>query len=79
MKFILFVSAFILSAISAHAEDHNYKCISQTLQAFNSDIYYNLSNAEIDQLLSGSGGNGIDSEAMKIANLCDKNLNNKNK
>jgi hypothetical protein len=57
------LSALILSSMaliaSAHATERcvpytgevNYECITSTLEAYDSDIYYNLSKEEIDSML----------------------------
>ncbi len=41
-----------LNVFTASASDINYKCISDSLQSINSDIYCNLSEAEIDAMLT---------------------------
>lgn len=51
---------------------HNYKCIAQQLEMYNSDIYYNLSVEEIDQLLAGTRFTD-GSAAARFAAICDAN------
>jgi 5-enolpyruvylshikimate-3-phosphate synthase len=34
------------------AADRNYQCIADSLQAYNSSIYYNLSSADIDAMIT---------------------------
>lgn len=42
------------SAFAGRIPKHNYECISSTLEAYNSDIYYDLSPSEIDEILSSA-------------------------
>lgn len=45
------------------------QCIADRLQAYNSDIYYNLLSAEVKALLSNVNYSGY-SDAMNAARLC---------
>jgi hypothetical protein len=69
----LFVIILVLSSLSlsVQATEHNYECIASTLQAQNSDIYSNLSEAEIDGMLTIPEMMGH-YDAMKAAEKCDK-------
>lgn len=51
-KMILSAILFTMNILNVNAADVNYTCIANTLQATNSDIYYNLSDAEIDAMLT---------------------------
>lgn len=51
------------------AENIHYSCVSDSLQAINSDIWYNLSRAEIDSMLRDSNAIGHN-EALRAANRC---------
>jgi hypothetical protein len=51
---LLSITLFLLSfaSFSTFATDRNYSCLASTLQSLNSDIYYNLSDAQIDAMLT---------------------------
>lgn len=44
-------------------------CVANSLQAFNSDIYYNLSAVEVKEMLDNSAATGH-SDAVNAARLC---------
>jgi hypothetical protein len=49
---VLALSVLIITSLHANAADYSDdKCIADALQAYNSDIYYNLSSSEIRELL----------------------------
>jgi hypothetical protein len=48
----LFLTAGITHAQETLAPKHNYQCIADSLQAYNSDVLYNLSSEEIDEILA---------------------------
>lgn len=50
--FLMSVSAFLLIASSAMASGRDYECIANRLQAYNSDIYYNLSESDIYSMIT---------------------------
>jgi hypothetical protein len=72
MKSIL-ATFFVFTALSfsSYAAEHNYECIASTLQSLNSDVYYNLTEAEIDGMLTIPEMMGH-YDAMKAAEQCDK-------
>ena len=47
----MILSTFALLMLSTQSFATEYKCIASSLQATNSDIFYELSNSDIDQLL----------------------------
>lgn len=57
---------------AAKTEAKNYKCVANALEAYNSDVYYNLSNSEIDNLLQNSDVAGH-TDALRAARICSKN------
>lgn len=60
----------LLSVSAAHSSELNYQCIADHLQAYNSDIYYNLSKEEIDKMLGDEGVYGHDI-AVYMAERCE--------
>jgi hypothetical protein len=50
----LILSVFAMAVVSSNvmAAERNYQCIADALQAYNSDIYYNLSSTEIDAMIT---------------------------
>lgn len=72
MKSLLFI-ALTLAAYTTTtfaSSKHDYGCIADTLEAYNSDIYYDLSAADIDELLQ----NSEDARAWKVISVareCD--------
>jgi hypothetical protein len=52
----LFISALALISGLANAASapHDYDCIAQTLEAYNSSLYYNLTPADIDSIMNGT-------------------------
>ncbi|WPU63284.1 hypothetical protein [Peredibacter starrii] len=71
MKTILSITLMLL-AVSAFAQapKHNYQCIADSLQAYNSDIYYALTPAEIDELLA-SQDDARAPMVREMAKVCD--------
>jgi hypothetical protein len=69
----LIVTLLVISSLSlsVQASEHNYECIASTLESFNSDIYYNLSEADIDSMLTIPEMMGH-YDAMRAAEKCDK-------
>ena len=50
----LFMTLFVYGILTSQAisAERDYQCIADRLQAINSDIYYNLSKADIDAMIS---------------------------
>ena len=71
MKAIL-MSALCFGIITSQAiaADHNYLCIADSLAAYNSDIYYDLSNAEIDTMFNDINSYGHN-DVVRVAQRCD--------
>lgn len=69
--FLLSVACFVTLASQAFAAQPDYKCISEGLQAYNSDIYYNLSKAEIDTMLKDVTSYGH-VDATRVSARCDE-------
>ena len=81
MKLKVLFSMAVFSAIvagSAYAADPgceyfsgtvHYECVAQRLEAINSDIFTNLSNSEIDALLTECGDGGHEA-AVVAARAC---------
>lgn len=74
----LLLGALTFAALMTHAfageldlPAHNYKCIADTLEAYNSDIYYNLSVDEIDELLNHPETDARSWKAIEVARECD--------
>ncbi|WP_408096332.1 hypothetical protein ACJVC5_14925 [Peredibacter sp. HCB2-198] len=71
MKMILSITLMILtSSAFAHTPNHNYQCIADSLQAYNSDIYYSLTPAEIDELLA-TDNDARAPMVREMAKICD--------
>lgn len=69
-KFLLSFLLLTLAASSYAVSTHNYSCIAETLAAYNSDFYYELTNAEIDELLLSN--NDIRANKVRaVAKVCD--------
>ena len=52
MKKVILTAVLLLAASTSMARDRKFsECVSERLQAYNSDIYYNLSKEEIMDLL----------------------------
>ena len=68
-KMILSLSMFVLST-SVFAAGHNYQCIADKLQAYNSDYYYELTPAEIDNILNSSSDIRT-KKVQQVAKECD--------
>ena len=68
----LLLSVLCLGIFSSQsfATDHNYQCIADSLQAINSDIYYNLSSTDIDAMLTIPEMMGHN-DAINAAKRCD--------
>lgn len=60
----------LVTLFSATAFAHNYQCISNRLQAYNSDIYMDMTKEEIDELLA-SQNDGRAPMVRRIAKICD--------
>jgi hypothetical protein len=67
------ILALIIASGSAVASSklptHNYKCIADSLQAYNSDIYYDLSSSEIDDILSSQDDRR--GKVEEVTRVCD--------
>ena len=71
MKTLLSITLMLLvSSAFAHSPKHNYQCIADSLQAYNSDIYYALTPAEIDDLLA-TDNDARAPMVREMANICD--------
>ena len=69
------VLALVLSAALSHAQEtqkpaHDYQCISDTLEAYNSSIFYQLSKEDIDQILNDKNSTFHD-QVVEVARQCD--------
>jgi hypothetical protein len=69
----LSLACFVTLASQAFAAQPNYKCIADSLQAVNSDIYVNLTPAEIDELLAVPSSIGHDL-VVATAERCEAKL-----
>ncbi|MBC7429367.1 MAG: hypothetical protein H7336_12185 [Bacteriovorax sp.] len=80
MKALLMsVICFSIIGSSAFAADHNntitseqYQCISDSLEAINSDIWYNVSKDEIDEMLNNDMNGHLTTQ--KAAVRCGVNV-----
>lgn len=69
MKILFPFMVFILS-YSSFAAEHNYACIKAKLEAYNSDYYYDLTPADIDNLLRAHSDIRT-SKVQRVARECD--------
>lgn len=70
MKTLSIVMMILIGSAFAQSSKHNYLCIADSLQAYNSDIYYDITPAEIEELLAKDN----DARApmvREMAKLCD--------
>jgi hypothetical protein len=73
MMFVFTLASLVLSSGFAHAaEPHDYACIAQTLEAYNSDLYYDLTPAEIDEIMNGTTDRRREL-VISVAQTCDAN------
>lgn len=68
-KMLLSLMVFVLTC-SAFAAEHNYACIKAKLEAYNSDYYYDLTPADIDNLLIAYSDIRM-SKVQQVARECD--------
>lgn len=68
MKMAILVS---LLSFSALASARDYQCISDRLQAYNSDLFYDLSSAEIEEILE-TKNDGRYWKIAEVAEACDE-------
>lgn len=66
------VSLAFTSGLANASAAHDYECIAQGLEAYNSDIFYNLSPADIDALLANVS-DGQHFVVVRITQTCDAN------
>lgn len=72
-KLSLSIVALLFSGLAlaeTPSEKHNYRCIADVLQAYNSSIYYDLSPEEIDVYLYTDRWAGAE-KVREVARLCD--------
>lgn len=72
--FVLMVTLLSINAFSAISNEVDYSCIANKLQASNSSIYYNLSDSEIDAMLTIPEMMGH-LDAVNAATFCAKKEN----
>lgn len=71
MKTILSITLMLLiGSAFAQTSKHNYRCIADSLQAYNSDIYYSLTPVEIDELLA-TDNDARAPMVREMAKVCD--------
>lgn len=78
MKAFFLIAGLLLSSFSFANETRSeeaYECIAQRLQAINSDIWCNLTPADIDDLLQ-NGGPGYQT-VVNVAAACDADANSR--
>lgn len=63
----VFALVLLLGSVSFAVD---YQCVADHLQAYNSDIYYNLSPSEIDVMLKDASAIGHD-KAVEAVNACE--------
>lgn len=75
-----FIFASLCTAIlgtHAFASELNYQYISESLQAINSDVYMQLTKAEIDNMLQNENAYGHDDAVMVAKRAAAKQLTDK--
>ncbi len=77
MKTVLSSLVLCLMTSSAFA-NINYKCVSEKMQAANSDIFYDLSKAQIDAILKDEAAIGHDFAVATVARCESENAGNVN-
>ena len=70
---VVFFAAFSF-AQETKKPAHNYQCIADALQAYNSSIYYDLSAEDIDNILNDQG-HAFYSKVSRVAYCCDQKNN----
>ena len=70
---LILISLSFAIATPSFAADVNYKCVASVLESTNSSIYYNLSNTEIDTMLTITEFVGH-LDAVNAVKKCDKQL-----
>jgi hypothetical protein len=77
---ILSIGMLAISSFSAHAAQYKYQCVADALEAYNSDIYYNLSQSEIESLVKSGVSVAVDAyerctlKASTSPKACSGNL-----
>jgi hypothetical protein len=66
---------FSLLSVSTFASARDYQCISDRLQAYNSDIYYDISAEEIEEILE-TKNDGRYWKVKEVAKSCEKSCDN---
>ena len=75
MKNIIISAVLLLSASMSMARTRTFtECISERAQAYNSSIYYNLSQEEIVSILDDSG-HAFHATIAEFAKICLENPN----
>lgn len=72
-KLLLPVFSLLLTGMAlaeAPSEKHNYRCIADMLQAYNSSVYYDLTPEEIDVYLYTDRREGAQ-KVREVAKICD--------
>ena len=69
------VLALVLSAALSNAQEaqtpaHNYQCIADSLQAYNSSIFYDMTQEDIDKILNDENSVFHD-QVVEVARKCD--------
>lgn len=76
MKALLAVFTLGLLSTSIFANEIPYQCIADKLQAMNSDIYYNVTESDINAYLQYSEFNYAHVDTLNALNSCDEEAKN---